>query len=55
MLTILRYWIMLFMLGYWLIMYARRILLANIVYARKLLANVMCAVGYWLIVRLGYY
>lgn len=44
------------MIGYWLIMYARRILLANIVYAaRKLLANVICAVGFWLIVRLGYY
>lgn len=44
------------MIGYWLIMYARRILSANIVYAaRKLLANVICAVGFWLIVRLGYY
>lgn len=31
-----------------------RILLANIVYARKLSAN-MCAVSYWLIVNLGYY
>lgn len=38
------------MIVYWLIMYARRILLANIVYAaRKLLANVICAVGFYII------